>query len=148
MLLDLAEWVDTILVRHQVAREGLSECWMLHGELVEDLLWLRAAWRAAHRDPAAKPHHAADFHERWLPAVMSRYRRQMGSGGCHFDNHRADGGDFKVRDDRHPHEQVPVTDQDLASAYARWWAQHRGLGDVDPPGVPARHRPVPRSQYG
>jgi hypothetical protein len=69
MLTDLVGWVDTILVRHQAAVDGLPPCWMFHGEVVEDPLWLKACWMAAYRDPAAKPTAAADWHERWLPGV-------------------------------------------------------------------------------
>ncbi len=146
MLRDLVGWVDTILVRHAAARESLPECWIYHGEVVEDLLWLRATWMTAHRNPAAQPHHAADFHERWLPAVMARYKRQLGSGGCNFDNHHDGATEYRVRQEHHPQERIPAADPDMTDAYARWWVHTRGLTDVAPPGVLARQRQVPRTQ--
>ncbi len=146
MLADLAGWVDTILVRYAVARDALTQCWMFHGEIVEDLLWLRAAWMAAHRDPTAKPHHAADFHDRWLPAVMGRLKRQLGAGMCNFGNHRDGSGEYRLREDQHPESRVPATDPQIVGAYARWWVQFRGRTDVAPPGLPADQPRVSRSQ--
>jgi hypothetical protein len=146
MLADLVGWVDTILVRYSVARDALMPCWMFHGEIVEDLLWLRAAWMAAHRDPSAKPHHAADFHDRWMPAVMGRLKRQLGAGMCNFNNHRDGPGEYRLRDEQHPEVRVPATDPQIVDGYARWWVQYRGRTDVAPPGLPAEQPRVPRSQ--
>jgi hypothetical protein len=143
MLVDLVTWVDTILVRHQAAVDALTECWMLHGEVVEDLLWLKACWTAAHRDPNAKPVWAADWHERWLPGAMGRLKRQLGVAGCNYDSHRDEAGESRIRDERHPQRRVPAIGPDVAGAYARWWAQTRGKTDVVPPGLPER-----RTQHG
>jgi hypothetical protein len=143
MLADLVEWVDAILVRHYAAREALPECWMFHGEVVEDLLWLRAAWVAAHRDPDAKPHHAADFHERWLPSMMSRLRRQFGAGMCGFGKHRDGSGQYRqLREEQFPDSRVPATDPRAVETYARWWAQDRGRVDGVPPGLPTPQPPA------
>jgi hypothetical protein len=115
-------------------------------ELVEDLLWLRAAWITAHRDRAAKPHTAADWHERWLPGVMGRYKRQLGSSGCGFDNHRDGSGEYHLREELHPEGRIPATDPQIVDVYAQWWIQTRGRTDDAPPGLPVQQRRAPHSQ--
>jgi len=130
-----------------MARDALTPCWMFHGEVVEDLLWLRASWMAAHRDPEAKPHHAADLHERWLPSTMTRIRRQFGSDICGFENHRDGSGQYRLKEEQQPETRVPATDPQIVGAYARWWAHNRGRTDVVPPGLPAPQPQPARSQH-
>ena len=143
MLSDLVEWVDTILIHHFAARDALPECWMYHGEQVENLLWLRAGWYFVHRSPDAKPWHGYDWHDRWMPAVMARIKRTLGASGCRFDNHREDSTEHKVRQERNPHERIPETDPGVIDTYARWWVQTRGSGDVTPPTLPRSRQPQP-----
>jgi hypothetical protein len=139
----LGEVVPQLLVRHQAALDCLPPCWMFHGEVVEDLLWLKACWVAAHRAPDAKPTAAADWHERWLPGVTGRLRHRMGTGGCSFTNHQQASTEYRIAQERHPDQRVPAIDPDTAAAYARWWVQTRGRSDATPPGLPA-----PRPQQG
>ncbi len=57
-LLDrLAAWVSAVYLRYFDARH-LPDCWLWHPEVVEELLWLHAAWLTAHAPdgpPAAAP---------------------------------------------------------------------------------------------
>lgn len=134
MLQDLAVWVTGILVRHNAARESLPECWMLHGEVVELLLGLKATWVAAYRDPAAAPALAADWHERRLPGVTDRIRRHPGRD-CALEHHDGTAAGYRLREEHHPNDRVRPVAPDVAAAYARWWATTRGLGPEPPPGL-------------
>jgi hypothetical protein len=133
MLQDLTGWVAGILVRHHAAREALPECWMLHGEVVELLLGLKASWVAAYRDPHAGPALAADWHDRRLPGVADRIRRYPGRD-CSLQDHTATAAGYRLREEHHPDGRVAV-DGSLVAAYARWWAATRGLGEQWRPGA-------------
>ncbi|WP_432978217.1 hypothetical protein [Dactylosporangium sp. CA-233914] len=73
-----------VLIRHEAAREALPECWMLHGEVVENLLWIMDTWMIAYHDPASTAVQVADWHERRLPGLdrgpVARRRRPPAAG--------------------------------------------------------------------
>ncbi|WP_432973776.1 hypothetical protein [Dactylosporangium sp. CA-233914] len=131
LLTDLTAWVADVLVRYTAAREALPPCWMLHGEVVEELLWLRDAWTDAYQGPDAGP--VGDWHERRMPGVMSRIRRYPGQN-CTFDEHRGTAGaGYRLRDEHHPYDRLPRVEPEAAAAYAHWWVHTRDLGPAAPP---------------
>ncbi|WP_432830032.1 hypothetical protein [Dactylosporangium sp. CA-092794] len=132
LLTDLTDWVARILVRHVAAREALPECWMLHGEVVEELLWLKDAWAEAYHGPQSTPSLVADWHDRRLPGLMSRIKRYPGQN-CGFAEHRGTTTGYRLREEHHPHDRFAPLTGEAVAAYARWWAVTRGLGpDVAP----------------
>jgi hypothetical protein len=77
---DLVAWVrDVVFVGWPWTQQSLRWCWLQHPDLVNGMLWLRAAYAAAYEDPEAKPHHSADWH-RWLEEVMKTAERR--TEGC------------------------------------------------------------------
>ena len=47
----------------------LPECWLWHPDVVEELLWLMHAWRAAYEGRGASVQLAGDWHDRQRPGV-------------------------------------------------------------------------------
>jgi hypothetical protein len=92
---------------------GLPECWLWHPEVIEELLWLRAAWHGAYQSAEASVRAAGDWHDRLRPGVMHRiagYTR-----ACSLESHLRD------RAARAP--SVPITD--AIDQIAAWWATRR-----------------------
>ena len=74
----LIDWMQHVLfVRYPPATEVLRDCWFAHPELVENLSWLRVSWALAYRNPKASIGTAAEWHTRWLPAVLQRAREVL-----------------------------------------------------------------------
>jgi hypothetical protein len=73
---ELTTWLREVLtVRYPAMVTSSSAwrpCWYRHPDVVEELSWLYAAWRAAYEEPDAPPTRAADWHDRWLPGVIAR----------------------------------------------------------------------------
>lgn len=66
----LARWVAHVLTPwYRPTRAQLPDCWPVHPRAVAELSWLYQSYRDA-VDPEAKTHLAADWHTRWLPAVL------------------------------------------------------------------------------
>ena len=57
----------------------LPECWLWHPDVVEELLWLMHAWRAAYEGRGASVQLAGDWHDRQRPGVVRRVRTAVGS---------------------------------------------------------------------
>lgn len=74
----LRAWVVEVLVpRHPHVTTGgggrqLPSCWYRHPGLVEELSALHIAWCAAYRNPEAARTAAIEWHDKWLPGVVSR----------------------------------------------------------------------------
>ncbi|KAB2376967.1 hypothetical protein [Actinomadura montaniterrae] len=69
---ELVVWVrDVLFTGWPWTQDALRPCWLHHPDLVNGMLWLRAAYNAAYDMPKAQPHAAGDFH-RWLDDVMDR----------------------------------------------------------------------------
>lgn len=108
----LAPWVAHVYLRYSDAR--LPDCWPWHPELVEELLWLHAAWLAAY-DPDASVTAVGDWHDRQRPGVVARIHKYAGL--CSLEAHRPG-------QERHiPAPVVPTTD--AIPAIATWWATRR-----------------------
>ena len=112
LLAMLAGWVGAIFLRYADAR--LPDCWLWHPDVVEELLWLHAAWIAAY-DPDATPAAVGDWHDRQRPGVVARIKTYAGL--CSLEAHQPG-------QDRHqPAPTTPTTD--ATPAIAAWWADHR-----------------------
>jgi hypothetical protein len=112
LLTMLAGWVAKVYLRYSDAR--LPECWLWHPDVVEELLWLHAAWISAY-DPAAAPTAVGDWHDRQRPGVLTRIKTY--TGRCSLDDHRPG---------RERHTGAPTAPTvDAVPAIAAWWALAR-----------------------
>lgn len=69
---ELVRWVrDVLFVGWPWTQDALAACWLEHPDLINGMLWLRAAYAVAYESSKARPHAVADFH-RWLDDVMDR----------------------------------------------------------------------------
>jgi hypothetical protein len=123
-LLDkLANWVGRVYLRYSDAR--LPDCWLWHADVVEELLWLHAAWRAAYH-PDAATHAVGDWHDRLRPGVVRRIKEYAGM--CSLEAHLPAG-------ERHyPAPTAPTPD--ATPLIAGWWATARD----DPGPVPTQEQ--------
>lgn len=112
VLSTLADWVEGIYLRYSDAR--LSDCWLWHADVVEELLWLHAAWLAAY-DSDASATAAGDWHDRLRPGVVRRVREYAGM--CSLEAHRPGK-------ERHVPAQTAST-LDAIPEIAYWWATKR-----------------------
>jgi hypothetical protein len=121
LLANLASWVGGIYLRYSDAR-GLPECWLWHPDVVEELLWLHAAWLDAHQ-PDVPVSAVGDWHDRQRPGVVKRIREFAGL--CSLESHLP-GAEMHVRAPVAPiAHAVPVI--------AAWWA----IARADPAPVPS-----------
>jgi hypothetical protein len=125
LLEDLVAWLDQIYLRYTDAAAGLPECWLWHPDVIEELLWLRHAWRAAYEDPDAGPNLAGDWHDRQRPGVVRRIK--AAAGACSLESHLPGG------DHHHPANTAPLTE--ALALIADGWQTHR---DETPP-LPREH---------
>jgi hypothetical protein len=113
VLTRLAGWISGVYLRYSDARH-LPECWLWHPDVVEELLWLHAAWISAY-DPEAPPTAVGDWHDRQRPGVVARVKDYAGM--CSLDEHREGG---------HAHRGAPAAPMsDAVPAIAAWWATRR-----------------------
>ncbi|WP_068929385.1 hypothetical protein [Planobispora rosea] len=69
-LAELLSWVrDVLFVGWPHTQSFLGRCWLHHPEVVNAMMWLRAAYHAAYDAEETSPHRAADFYF-WLRDVM------------------------------------------------------------------------------
>jgi hypothetical protein len=102
---------------------GSAIRWVLwHPDIVEELVWLRAAWWAAYRTDGGTVQLAADWHDRHRPGVIRRIREY--AGACSLETHQPGT-------DQRPVAAVPLAD--AVAAVAGWWA----LGRDQPPPTPS-----------
>lgn len=71
----LIRWMQTVLFRrYPTSTEVIKDCWYRHPEIVEQLSWLHVAWALAYHNASSSISTAAEWHGRWLPAVLGRAR--------------------------------------------------------------------------
>jgi hypothetical protein len=117
VLAELFDWLHQVYLRYPDAAAGLPECWLWHPDVVEELLWLQHAWRAAYHDEHAAVSLAGDWHDRYRPGVVRRITNA--AGRCSLDNHQP-------RAERPPlGGAVAVPLADALEPIASWWATHR-----------------------
>lgn len=117
LLAGLVDWMARIYLRYPDAAAGLPDCWAWHPNVVEELLWLWQAWRAAYHDDHAAVTAAADWHDRYRPNVVRRITAT--AGRCSLENHQP-------RPDRPPlgkPQGVPLAD--ATESITAWWATDR-----------------------
>jgi hypothetical protein len=122
LLSQLADWIARVYLRYSDAR--LPDCWLWHPDVVEELLWLQAAWMAAYH-PDASAHAVGDWHDRQRPGVAQRVKDYAGL--CSLEAHLLTG-------ERHIPAPGTLT-ADAAHEIAGWWVTRR-----DEPG------PVPTAE--
>jgi hypothetical protein len=123
LLRDLVAWMGDVYLRYADAAQSLPACWLWHPDVVEELLWLMHAWRAAYRVEDATVAAAGDWHDRYRPGVVRRVKQI--AGNCSLDNHQPrhdSGGPGGAR------PVVPVAE--AMAPIAAWWANRR---DDTPP---------------
>jgi hypothetical protein len=123
LLTALCGWLHQVFLRYVDGARALTDCWAWHPEVIEELLWLWAAWSAAYDDPEAKISAAADWHDRLRPGVVRRIRDTYAKS-CSIENH-TDGRE-------HAGGAVPVPVADAIPVIAEWWTHCRD----DPAPVP------------
>ncbi|GLZ49232.1 hypothetical protein Acsp06_54170 [Actinomycetospora sp. NBRC 106375] len=130
LLEELCRWLHTVFLRYPDGAAVLPECWLWHPEVIEELLWLSHAWRAAYDDRGASVQLAGDWHDRQRPGVVRRLKTTVGS--CSRERHQTRPGWNTT-----PTGAIPVPGVDAAPAIARWWADARD----QPPPEPASENP-------
>ena len=111
---ELVAWLREVYLRYADG-VGLPECWLWHPDVVEELLWLRAAWIEAYRGETPAVARAADWHDRHRPGVVRRIRAVAGT--CSLEAHQPGG-------DRHRGAD-PVPLAEAIHAIGEWWAVDR-----------------------
>ena len=80
---DIHGWLRAVFLRYPWAAASLPPCWVLHPWMVEELAWLRRAWRDAYHGPGASGAKAGEWHDRHLPGFVGRLR----DNGCSAPQH-------------------------------------------------------------
>lgn len=87
LLRDLAAWLHWVYLRYPGTQ--LPSCWLWHPAVVEELVWLRGAHRAAYEPDEGSWQRVADWHDRQRPGVVERVKRY--AGDCELSRHAPDG---------------------------------------------------------
>src|SRR6266545_1404059 len=119
LLDELLEWMRDIYLRYGDARRTLPQCWLWHGDVVEELVWLMFAWTAAYQGPEASLRLAGDWHDRQRPGVAKRIGEY--TVGCNLVQHKTVSG-----------SAVTVPLADAADSIAAWWAGARDQHGPNP----------------
>lgn len=114
----LCRWLHQVFLRYADGAAVLPECWLWHPDVIEELLWLSHAWRAAYQGRGASVQLAGDWHDRQRPGVVRRLRTAVGS--CSRERHQTRPGWNSA-----PLGATPVPGADAASSIAWWWAAAR-----------------------
>jgi hypothetical protein len=122
LLADLTAWMGEVYLRYPDAVGGLPECWLWHPDLVEELLWLRAAWLAAYRGEKPLIALAGDWHDRARPGVVRRIKAVAGT--CSLECHQARGD--------HHRGAAPVPLAEAIHLIGDWWATAREATAPEP----------------
>jgi len=113
----------------------VPDCWLWHPDIVEELLWLRAAWWTAYRTESGTVSQAADWHDRHRPGVVRRIRESAGT--CSIETHLPGTG-------QNPPTAVPLAD--AVAAIAGWWTLARDQPPPAPTGDQVARCAGPRRQ--
>jgi hypothetical protein len=120
---ELVDWLGAVFLRYPDAEAALPECWLWHPGVIEELLWLMYAWRAAYTADGGTVALAGDWHDRYRPGVTRRIKRT--ADACSLDRHCASG-------DRSHGSPARVPLADALEPIARWWADGRGEAPPTP----------------
>ena len=122
LLEELTTWLGVVFLRYTDGEQALPECWLWHPDVVEELVWLMEAWKAAYANPEAPVSMAGDWHDRQRPGVVRRIR--IGAGSCSLDKHQAG---LPLADP--PATRLRVTPR---RSIVAWWSSHRGEAPPEP----------------
>ena len=123
VLADLVGWLGQVYLRYSDAH-GLSECWLWHPDVVEELVWLRHAWFDAYRSSDASVRAAGDWHDRLRPGVTRRIAGY--TKACSLESHLPDRATAAT----------PVPMADAVDTIATWWVSRR----TEPGPAPTDHQ--------
>ncbi|GAA4929275.1 hypothetical protein EV188_101428 [Actinomycetospora succinea] len=137
LLEELCRWLRTVFLRYPDGVAVLPECWLWHPDVIEELLWLMYAWRAAYEGRGASVQLAGDWHDRQRPGVVRRLKTAVGS--CSRERHQTRPGWASA-----PSGATPVPGVEATTSIAWWWA---GARDDAPP-EPARDSTTTRDDSG
>ncbi|GLZ49484.1 hypothetical protein Acsp06_56690 [Actinomycetospora sp. NBRC 106375] len=133
LLEELARWLHAVFLRYPDGAAVLPECWLWHPDVIEELVWLMHAWRAAYDGRGASVQLAGDWHDRQRPGVVRRLRSSVGS--CSRENHQTRLGWNST-----PRGASPVPSTDALTTIACWWATARDRAAPEPaPTAAGRH---------
>ena len=113
LLSNLTTWLAEVYLRYVDGARGLPECWLWHGEIVEELAWLMGAWHEAY-DPQGSARAAGDWHDRLRPGVVRRIR-DVYAPSCSLENHLPANATTT--------REVPFAD--TAHLIVGWWTTDR-----------------------
>lgn len=124
---ELVEWLESVYLRypggHDFPGGDLTECWLWHPSVVEELLACRAAWYAAYEGDRASARAVMDWHDRDRVGTARRVRDEL--AGCSLTKHKADGP-LAYRPARAP-------GMEMATEVVEWWAKSQGGTAAPPP---------------
>ncbi|MGH3859630.1 hypothetical protein [Actinokineospora sp.] len=115
---ELLTWLCAVYLRYADAAASLSDCWLWHPEVVEELVWLMHTWIAAYEDENASATAAGDWHDRYRPGVVRRIKTAIGT--CSLENHTSP----------QPAPRVPLVE--AAEAIVTWWGTARTAPAPEP----------------
>lgn len=85
----LVDWVRDVLAGMYGAvgetggrKERVPSCWYLHPDAVAELSWLCQEWLRTYRSDKGTPGSAAEWHDRWLPGVITRLNSVTSTADC------------------------------------------------------------------
>jgi hypothetical protein len=136
-LSSLVDWMLVVYLRYSDAARTLPACWLWHPDVVEELLWLRAAWLTAYSviAPLSAP---GDWHDRQRPGVVRRIRDYAGM--CSLENHQLGA------ESHGPAPAVPAAD--AAGPIACWWSTNRTGAPPAPTAAQLAAAAAPRDGRG
>lgn len=120
ILAELVEWLEAVYLRYPGGEQNpgayLTDCWLWHPSVVEELLACRGAWYAAYEGERVSARAVADWHDRDRPGTARRVKDEL--GGCSLTRHKADG----------PLAWRPAraAGMEMSGALVSWWAESHG----------------------
>lgn len=120
VLAELVEWIEAVYLRYPGGREVpgayLSDCWLWHPSVVEELRALRDAWYAAYQGKRASARAVMDWHDRDRPGVARRVRDELSS--CNLTKHLANGPSA--------YRPAKAPGLEMSSEVVGWWVRDHG----------------------
>lgn len=116
---ELTQWVGEVYLRYPVAARELSDCWLWHPDVIEELAWLHLAWQLAYGEHTGTVTAVGDWHDRYRPGVVARIR--TATRVCALQEHTGSG---------RPTGTSTAPSIGSVPSLATWWASAR---DQQPP---------------
>lgn len=117
---ELVEWLEAVYLRYPGGQQNpggnLTECWLWHPSVVEELLACRGAWYAAYEGERASAQAVIDWHDRHRVGTARRVNDEL--DGCSLTRHKADGP-LAYRPAR-------AAGMEMAGDVVDWWVRDHG----------------------